>query len=315
MADMDHLRDFFGKELVEAGKTNQKIVVVSADLEDSTRAEWFLEAYPERFFRVGIAEQDMVGMAAGLAKEGFIAFVNSFAVFLSNRAYDMLRIDVCYNNTNVKVVCTHAGVNVGEDGATAQSLEDIALMRALPNMIIVSPADGLEARKATRAFVDRPGPMYLRMGRRAFPRITAEDSPFEIGKANILREGEDVTLIGCGLMVSECLSAAEILAKEGIQARVINMHTIKPLDEAAVVTAAKETGAIVTAEEHRIAGGMGSAVAEVVVARHPVPMEFVAVPDVFGLTGKPDELLEHFHLKGPDIAQAARQAVKRKRAS
>lgn len=313
MGEKQHLRDFFGKELVEQGKTNPKIVVVSADLEDSTRAEWFFEAYPERFFRVGIAEQDMISMAAGLAKEGFIAFTNSFAVFLTNRAYDMLRIDVCYNKTNVKVICTHAGVNVGEDGATAQCLEDIALMRVLPNMTIVSPADGIEAQKATRAFVQQYGPMYMRMGRSAFPKITSLDSPFVIGKANILRTGGDVTLIGCGLMVSECLSAAEILAKDGIQARVVNMHTIKPLDEEVVLAAAKETGAIVVAEEHRIAGGLGSAVAEVVVQNHPVPMGFVAVPDVFGLTGKPDELLVHFHLKDVDIAKKAKQVISQKR--
>lgn len=305
-------RDGFGLEAVELGKFNPKIVMVSADLEDATRAEYFKKAYPERFFTVGIAEQDMVGMACGLSLMGFIPIINSFAVFLTTRAYDQLRIDVCYNNCNVKIVCSHMGVTVGEDGATAQALEDIALMRVLPNMAVICPADTVEAAKATRQMIQHQGPVYLRTSRAAFPIVSDAATPFMIGKANVLRDGSDVTLIGCGIMVYESLQAAEILKKEGISARVINIHTIKPIDEAVIIKAAQETGAIVTAEEHQINGGLGSAVAEVLAKNSPVPQEMVAVPDVFGETGTPQELLVHFHLKDVDIAAAARKALKRK---
>ena len=201
-------RDGFGEELVRLGKTNDRIVVVSADLEDATRAEYFKTAFPGRFFSMGIAEQDMVGTAAGLSLMGFIPFINSFAVFLTNRAYDMLRMDLCYNNCNVKIVCSHAGLTVGEDGASAQCLEDLALMRVLPNMVVICPVDTIEAQKATRAIADTKGPMYLRTSRAALPVLTKESDPFKIGKANILREGKDVTIIGCGTMVSESLQAA-----------------------------------------------------------------------------------------------------------
>ncbi len=306
-------RDGFGEELVELGKKNPKIVVVSADLEDATRAEYFKKAFPDRFFSVGIAEQDMVGTAAGLSLRGFIPFINSFAVFLTNRAYDMLRIDLCYNNCNVKVICSHAGITVGEDGASAQCLEDLALMRVLPNMKVVCPMDTIEARKATRLFAEEKGPMYLRTSRNPLPILTTEKDPFIIGKANCMREGKDVTLIGCGLMVYESLQAAELLKKEGIEARVINMHTIKPIDEEMIVKCAKETGAIVTSEEHQINGGLGSAVAEVLARKHPAPMEMLAIMDRFGETGSPDELLKAYHLKDVDIALAAKRAIKRKR--
>jgi transketolase len=305
-------RDGFGEELVELGKTNDRIVVVSADLEDATRAEYFKNAYPDRFFSVGIAEQDMVGMAAGLSLQGYIAFVNSFAVFLTNRAYDMIRLDVCYNNTNVKIVCSHAGVTVGEDGASAQCLEDLALMRILPNLKVVCPVDAIEARKATRCFVEQAGPMYMRTSRAPFPVITKDDDPFVIGRANVLREGTDATIIACGIEVSEGLKAAEILKNENIHVRVVNMHTIKPIDEECIITCAKETGAIVTAEEHQINGGLGSAVAEVVACRCPVPMEMIGVHDEFGQTGKPDELLKFYHLKDVDIAEAVRKVIKKK---
>lgn len=305
-------RDGFGKELVALGKQNEKIVVVSADLEDATRAEFFKDEFPTRFFSCGIAEQDMVGTAAGLALDGFVPFINSFATFLTNRAYDMIRIDVCYNNTNVKIVCSHAGVTVGEDGATAQCLEDLALMRVLPNMKVVCPVDAVQAKKATRLMAQEYGPIYLRTSRAPFPVLTKESDPFEFGKANVMREGKDVTLIACGIQVSESLKAAEILQKENISARVINMHTIKPIDADCIIKAAEETGAIVTAEEHQINGGLGSAVAEIVVQHSPVPIEFVAVRDTFGETGTPDELLKAFGLTDVDIAKAARRAVKRK---
>mgnify|MGYP001203918339 FL=1 len=305
-------RDGFGHELVELGKTNDKIVMVSADLEDATRAEYFKNAYPQRFFSVGIAEQDMVGTAAGLSLLGFTVFINSFAVFLTNRAYDMIRMDLCYNNCNVKIICSHGGLTVGEDGASAQCLEDFAIMRVLPNMKVVCPADELEARKATRAFAQTFGPMYMRTSRAALPVITKPEDVFEIGKANVLREGKDVSIIACGVMVSESLSAANILAKENIDARVINMHTIKPIDAEIIIKSAQETQAIVTAEEHQINGGLGSAVAEVIVKKCPAPMEMVAVNDSFGETGTPEQLLQKFHLKDVDIVDAVKKAIKRK---
>jgi transketolase len=312
MSEMTPTRDGFGKELVEIGKKNEKIVVVSADLEDATRAEYFRDAYPDRFFTVGIAEQDMVGMAAGLSLQGFTVFINSFAVFMTNRAYDMIRMDVCYNNTNVKIICSHAGVTVGEDGASAQCLEDLALMRILPNMKVVCPVDVVEARKATRAFAEEVGPMYMRTSRGAFPVITKEDDSFVIGKANVMREGTDATIIACGIEVSEGLKAAEILEKEKISVKVVNMHTIKPIDEACIIESAQATGAIVTAEEHQINGGLGGAVAEVVVKNCPVPMAIIGVDDQFGQTGKPDQLMETYHLKDVDIAEAVRKVIKRK---
>lgn len=313
MSEMIPTRDGFGNEIVELGKENEKIVVFSGDLEDATRAEYFKKAFPERFFNLGIAEQDVIGTAAGMSFHGFIPFACSFAVFLTNRAYDMIRLDVCYNNRNVKVVCSHAGVTVGEDGASAQCLEDFAIMRVLPNMQVICPVDALETRKATRAITKYQGPIYMRTSRAPFPVITQDSDAFEIGKANILRKGNDVTLIGCGLMVFESLQAAEILKKEGIEARVINMHTIKPIDVKAIESAARETGAIVTAEEHQIFGGLGSAVAEVLAQTHPCPQEFVAVQDTFGETGTPAELLKKYGLKDVNIAEAARKAIKRKR--
>ncbi len=315
MTEMISTREGFGQELLELGKGNDKIVVVSADLEDATRAEYFKERFPQRFFSVGIAEQDMVGTAAGLSLMGLIPFVNSFAVFLTNRAYDMLRLDICYNNCNVKIVCSHAGMTVGEDGASAQCLEDLALMRVLPNIKVICPADALEARKATRALVQEKGPMYLRTGRAPSPVITKETDPFIVGKANILCDGSDVTIFGCGVMVSQALQAAQILKKEKIEARVVNMHTIKPIDAKIIIESARQTGAVVSAEEHQAYGGLGSAIAEVLVQNHPVPMEMVAVKDTFGESGTPEELLKAYHLKDVDIVQAAKRAVARKRKS
>jgi len=312
MGDMIPTRDGFGKELVKLGKTNEKIIVVSADLEDATRAEYFKKAYPKRFFTVGISEQDMVGWAAGLSLQGFIPFINSFAVFMTNRAYDMIRLDICYNNTNVKIICSHAGVTVGPDGASAQCLEDFALMRVLPNLKVVCPVDAIEASKATRCFAQQEGPMYMRTSRAPFPVLTTEKDPFIIGQANIMREGSDATIIACGIHVSESLTAAEMLKKENIDVRVVNMHTIKPIDEACIIDSAKKTGALVTAEEHQIHGGLGSAVAEVVVKNCPVPMAMVAVQDTFGESGTPEELLEAYHLKDVDIVEAVRDVIRKK---
>jgi len=310
--EMKPTRDGFGEELVALGKENDKIVVLSGDLEDATRAEYFKHAFPTRFFNVGIAEQDLVGTAVGLSMQGFIPFACSFAVFLTNRAYDMIRLDICYNQANVKVVCSHAGVTVGEDGASAQCLEDFAIMRVLPLMKVICPVDFIEAKKATRALAATEGPIYMRTGRAPFPIITKDSDPFIIGKANILQEGKDVTIIACGLMVYEALQAAEILKKENIEARVVNMHTIKPIDEAVIMDSVRKTGALVTAEEHQIYGGLGSAIAEVIAQKCPAPLEMVAVNDSFGESGSPQELLHAYHLKDVDIAAAARRAIKRK---
>jgi len=305
-------RDGFGEELALIGKENSRVVMVSADLEDATRAEYFKKACPDRFFTLGIAEQDMVGMAAGLASEGFIAFTNSFAVFLTNRAYDQIRMDACYNDLNVKFVATHAGVTVGEDGASAQCLEDLAIMRVLPNMKVICPVDTLEAKKATRAITAVHGPCYMRLSRAPLPVLTEANTPFVIGKANILRDGKDASVIACGPLVAEALAAAKELEKEGISIRVVNMHTIKPLDMDMINACARETGAIVTAEEHQIAGGLGGAVAEAVVMGTPVPVEMVGVRDSFGQSGTPEQLLVHFSLKAPDIAAAVKKVMARK---
>jgi transketolase len=312
MWEMKPTRDAFGEALVELGRTNKKVIVLSGDLEDSTRAEYFKKEFPDRFFNLGIAEQDMLGTCVGLSLDGFIPFACSFAVFLTDRTYGVLRISICYNNRNVKLVGTHAGLTVGEDGATAQSLEDIAIMRVLPNMVVVCPVDAVETKKATRKIAEVCGPVYMRLGRAPYPIITKESDAFEIGRANVLREGNDLTIIGCGLMVSESLKAADALAREGVQARVVNMHTIKPLDEETVVRSAEETGAIVTAEEHQVNGGLGGAVAEVLVRKSPVPQEMVAVRDTFGESGDAEGLLRKYRLKDVDIVNAAREVLRRK---
>ena len=305
-------RDGFGEEITTLGKTNKDIVVVSGDLEDATRAEYFKKEFPERFFNLGITEQDVVGTAAGLSTQGFVAFATSFAVFMTNRAYDMIRLDVCYNNCNVKVVCSHGGVTVGEDGASAQCLEDFAIMRVLPNMKVICPADYLEAKKATRAITSTFGPFYMRTSRAPLPIITKEEDAFVIGKANVLRKGKDATVIACGVMVAEALSAAQKLSAEGIEVKVLNMHTIKPIDVDAIVASVKETGAIVTAEEHQMAGGLGSAVAEIVAQHAPAPMEIVGVKDSFGESGTPAQLQAHYGLKDVNIVEAVKKAIKRK---
>lgn len=306
-------RDGFGNAVTALGAENDKIVVLSGDLEDATRAEFFKFKYPERFFNLGITEQDVIGTAAGMAKMGLIPFACSFAVFMTNRAYDQIRLDVCYNNTNVKIVCSHGGVTVGEDGASAQCLEDFAIMRVLPNMTVVCPADVHEAVQATRLMTEVQGPFYMRTSRAGFPVLTGENDPFEFGKAKVMRKGQDVTIIACGIMVSESLRAADMLVKDGIEARVINMHTIKPIDKDIIVKAAQETGAIVTAEEHQVNGGLGSAVAEVLVSHCPVAQEMIAVRDSFGETGNPEQMLIHFHLKDKDVAEAAKKAIQRRK--
>jgi transketolase len=310
--EMKATRDAFGEALIELGKKNRRVVVLSGDLEDATRAVYFKKEFPERFFNLGIAEQDILGMAVGLSLDGLIPFACSFAVFLTNRAYGILRISICYNRRNVKIIGSHTGLTVGEDGATAQCLEDFAITRVLPNLIVLSPVDAIETKKATMAMADICGPVYMRLGRAAYPIVTKESDRFEVGKANLMREGEDVTIIATGLMVSESLKAADILSKNGIEAKVINIHTIKPLDEEAIVKATRQTGAIVTVEEHQINGGLGSAVAEVLSKNFPVPLEMVAVKDMFGESGDAESLLKKYHLKDTDIVEAVNRVVNRK---
>ncbi len=302
-------RDGFGHGLVELGKINKEIVVLSADLTESTRANWFKNEFPERFFGLGVAEQDMIGVAAGLALMGKIPFACTFGVFASGRAWDQIRVSVAYMNLNVKIIGTHGGISVGPDGATHQALEEISLMRILPNMTVIVPCDAIEAKKATISAANRKGPVYIRLGRSGAPVITKESDPFEIGKAVIMRPGLDVTIFACGQMVYESLVACEILSRDGIDARLINIHTPKPIDKNCIIEAAKETGAVVTAEEHTIAGGLGSAISEVLVENCPVPIKFVGVRDKFGQSGEPEELFEHFGLKAKNIVQAAKDAI------
>lgn len=306
-------RDGFGEALVELGRTNKDVVVLSADLTDSTRAAWFKKQFPERFFGLGVAEQDMMGTAAGFALEGKIPFACTFGVFASGRAWDQIRISVAYMDLNVKIAGTHGGVSVGPDGATHQALEEIALMRILPNMTVVVPCDAIEAKKATLEAAKIRGPVYLRLGRSAIPVITKEDGHFKIGKAATLREGHDLSIFACGQMVHEAISACDALEKEGIRARLVNMHTPKPIDKDSIIKACSETGAIVTVEEHTVLGGFGSAIAEVVVQSNPVPMRMVGVRDKFGLSGEPDELFEYFGLKAEDIVKAAKEVLAAKK--
>ncbi len=295
MANMIATRDAYGEALKELGKKNKDIVVLDADLSGSTKTAIFAKAYPDRFFNVGIAEQNLIGTAAGLATTGGkIPFASTFAVFATGRAYEIIRNSVCYPELNVKIAATHAGLTVGEDGATHQALEDMSLMRSLPNMVVLNPADAVETKQCIYKAAEHHGPVYIRLGRSKVPVIFDEDYKFEIGKGVELREGGvDVTLIATGIMVSKALSAAEKLAKEGISTRVINMSTIKPIDEDIIIKAANETKGIVTIEEHNIIGGLGSAVAEVVSQWKPTYVERIGTMDVFGESGDGELLLEN----------------------
>ena len=311
--NMKPTRDGFGEGLVELGQKRDDVVVLSADLTESTRASWFKEKFPERFFSMGVSEQDMMSTAAGLALSGKVAFACTFGAFAAGRAWDQVRVSLAYMKTNVKIVGTHGGISVGEDGPTHQANEEIALMRILPNMTVIVPCDALEAKKATIASASYEGPVYLRLGRSGVPLITKEEDNFQIGKANLLKDGKDVTIIACGVEVYEALSAHEALKKDNISARVINLHTIKPIDRDIIIRAAEETGAVVTAEEHTIIGGMGSAVAEVLAQECPVPIEFIGVKDRFGESGDPKELFKLFGLTAEDIVKAAKKAIARKK--
>ena len=306
-------REAYGEALKEIGGKNEQIVVLDADLSKSTKTNVFAKAYPQRFFNVGIAEQNLVGTAAGLAASGKTPFVSTFAMFAAGRAFEQIRNSVCYPKLNVKVAATHAGLTVGEDGASHQAIEDVSLMRSLPNMTVLVPADEEETRQAIAWAAVYQGPVYIRLGRMSVDNVSPEGYVFAPAKAAVLTEGNDVALIANGVMVMAALEAAKMLAAEGIQARVINMASVKPLDEAAVVSAAKETGAIVTCEEHSIIGGLGSAVAEVLAEQAPAPLERVGVKDTFGESGKPKELLAKYGLTAADVAEAARRVVARKK--
>ena len=303
----------FGEGLVELGKKNDKIFVLGADTVSSVAINGFQKEFPERFANVGIAETNLLGMAAGLAVAGFIPFVSTYGVFASGRPWEQIRTTICYSNLNVKIGGSHSGLMVGPDGATHQALEEISIMRCLPHMTVLVPCDLVETKKATIAAADYNGPVYIRYGRENVPIITEDKTPFEIGKAIKMREGSDVCIMACGSMVYESLMAAELLEKEGIKARVLNIHTIKPIDKQAIIDAAKDCGAIVTAEEHQIFGGFGSAVAEVIVANSPVPMEFVGVNDTFGESGKPADLIVKYGLKDVNIVEAVKKVLKRKK--
>lgn len=301
-------RDAYGQELVELGKQHPEIVVLDADLSKSTKTIDFARAFPERFFNIGIAEQNMIGIAAGMATTGKVVFASSFAIFAAGRAFEIVRNAVCYPALNVKVAATHAGVTVGEDGGSHQAIEDIALMRALPNMRVIVPSDGNSTRCLIAEAYKTPGPVYLRLGRSKVEDIYGERI-FDPEHANLLREGNDVTLVACGVMVNAALKAAEQLAADGISAAVLDMHTIKPLDEDTLLYWAKKTGAVVTAEEHSIIGGLGGAVAEFLSRSHPTPVVPVGVNDRFGQSGSPDELLKYYGLTSDNIMAAAYQAI------
>jgi transketolase len=305
-------RDGYGHGLVELGAANPNVVVLDADLAKSTRSDWFQAKYPERFFDIGIAEQDLIGTAAGLSLGGKIPFATTYGVFVTGRAWDQIRTTVCYSDLNVKIAGAHGGISAAGDGATHQALEDLALMRVLPNMRVLVPCDANEAKQATLAAAAVFGPCFLRFAREATPVFTGENEPFEIGKAKLMKDGTDVTLIACGPIVYEALLAHDLLKAEGISARILNMHTLKPLDEAAVLAAAKETGAIVTAEDAQVIGGLGGAVAELLVKNKPVPVEMVGIMDRFLECGTIDDLAAKYNLTAPDLVAAAKNAIARK---
>jgi len=305
-------RNGYGEGVVEAGKKNENVVVLCCDLTESTRSLQFKETFPERFVEMGISEQNMAGVAAGMAFSGKIPYISSYAVFNPGRNWDQIRVSVCYSMANVKVIGAHAGITVGPDGATHQALEDIAITRCLPNMTVIVPCDYPEAKRAAVAISEINGPVYMRFGREKMPVVTTEKTPFKIGRADTYRDGGDVSIIACGSLVYEALIAAEELSAEGIECGVINSHTVKPIDGKTVVKAARETGAIVTAEQHQVHGGLGSAVAEVLAQQCPVPVEYVAVMDRFGESGQPDELMKKFGLSADGIKTAVKKVLKRK---
>jgi transketolase len=302
----------YGEALVALGEKNRRVVVLDADLMGSTKTKMFADRFPDRFYEVGISEADMIGISAGLAHEGFIPFASSFAIFLTGKTYDQIRQSVCYSGNPVRLVATHAGLQPGPDGATHQGLEDIALMRALPGMTVVAPADSVETRKAVFALANYQKPVYMRLGRSNWPVLLTDEAPFEIGRALKMRDGDDLTIIAYGQMVARALEAAELLAGEGLEARVLNMSTIEPLDIPEIDRAAEETGAIIVAEEHQLNGGLGEAIARHLAESNPVPMAFIAMPNAFGESGVPEELMLKYELDVNSIVRKALQAHRRK---
>ncbi len=306
-------REAYGNALAEFG-SDSRIVVLDADLSKSTKTDTFKKKYPERFINMGIAEGNMMSTAAGIATCGKVVFASTFAIFASERGCEQIRNSACYPKLNVKIGATHAGISVGEDGASHQCIEDIAIMRALPNMVVLSPADAVETRHAVKAAIKHEGPVYLRLGRLSVPVLYNEESyRFELGKGNMISDGSDVTIIATGLMVHTAVEAGKLLEQEGIKARIVDIHTIKPIDKDIIIKAAKETGAIVTAEEHNIVGGLGSAVAEVLVQNYPAPLKMVGIEDKFGKSGKPDRLMEMYGLTAANIAEKAKQSIQMKK--
>lgn len=305
-------RNGYGEGLVLAGEENPNIVALCADLTESTRTQAFKDKFPDRFIEVGVAEQNLAALASGMAAAGKIPFITSYAMFSPGRNWEQIRTTICYNDQPVKIIGSHAGISVGPDGATHQALEDMAIMRVIPNMVVICPADSIEAKKATIAIAKTKQPSYIRLSREGVPVITTENTSFEIGKAEVYREGKDVAIIACGQMVYRSLLAAKKLEESKISVRVINCHTIKPLDKETILKAAEDCGAIVTVEEHQVAGGLGSAVAELISQNFPVPMKIIGVEDRFGESGAPNELLEKFGLTVDAIIKAATSVLRMK---
>jgi transketolase len=305
-------RSGFGAGLLEAGQSNENVVALCADLTGSLMMNAFQDAYPNRFFQAGIAEANMMGVAAGLALGGKVPFTGTFANFSTGRVYDQIRQSIAYSHKNVKIAASHAGLTLGEDGATHQILEDIGLMKMLPGMTVINPCDYNQTKAATQAVAEMDGPVYLRFGRPKWPVFISEDTPFVIGKALMLNEGTDVSIFATGHMVWKAIEAGHILAAKGISAEIINIHTIKPLDEEAVLQSARKTGCVVSCEEHQRHGGLGDSIAQLLARTEPKPMEYVAVNDSFGESGKPEELLVKYHLDTPDIVEAALKVIARK---
>jgi transketolase len=313
VAEEVSLREAYGKTLLELGMENHDVVALDADLSRSTMTAFFAREFPERFFECGIAEQNMVGIAAGLAASGKIPFASTFAVFVPGRCFDQVRMSIAQPGLNVKLVTTHGGISVGEDGTSHQSIEDLSLVCSLPGFNVIVPADAIETTEAVKTAAATPGPFYIRLCRPKLPLVYGEGYQFKLGKAVMMRQGGDATIIAIGLMVKSALEAAIDLEKQGIYCRVLNMPTLKPIDEAAIIQAAAETGAIVSAEEHLEHGGLGSLVAQVVAKNKPVPMEFIAIKDTYAKSGKPSELLERYGLTEKDIERGVKSALKRKR--
>lgn len=306
-------REAYGKALVELGKDNGNIVVLDADLSKSTKTADFGKVYPERFINMGIAEADLMATAAGLSTCGKIPFASTFAMFAAGRAFEQIRNSICYPNLNVKIAATHAGLTVGEDGASHQAIEDLSLMRSIPNMTVICPCDDVETMACIKAAAEYKGPVYIRLGRSSVPTLNDEGTyKFEIGKSVKLRDGKDITIFATGIMVSEAIKAADTLSREGIEAEVVNVHTLKPIDVEGISNSVKKTGAAVTCEEHNIIGGLGSAVCEVLAESNPVPVKRVGVMDTFGESGKPAELLKKYGLLAEDIISAVKETIKRK---